>query len=375
MRIWQREWSPQSGWSNGDAGAGLDPHLLFLFSSRELLESTQLPRAIRDEFPSGIVAGCSTAGEIAGNRVFDESAVVTAVHLEKSRARAEVMDLKSPEESESVGRALSQALLEDDLRHVIVLSEGLNVNGSALVRGVRQVLPAGVNASGGLSADGDRFGTTCVLYDGRTLHNAVIAIGLYGQSLEVGCASLGGWDPFGPERIITRSRGNVLYEMDGKPALDIYKSYLGTFASDLPASALRFPLAVRAPGEMGCLVRTVLQVDEAERSMIFAGDLPQGSIARLMKGNHDRLIEGAAQAARRARGSGDAELALLFSCVGRRLLLHERVCEEVESVQGVLGSGTVLAGFYSYGEIAPAGEDGLSELHNQSMTITTLREG
>jgi hypothetical protein len=203
-----------------------------------------------------------------------------------------------------------------------------------------------------------------------------VAVGLYGDRLRVGCGSLGGWDPFGPERLVTRSRGNVLYELDGRSALSLYKRYLGEYAAGLPASALLFPLSLRSEVNGPPVVRTVLAIDEAEQSMTFAGDLPEGQYARLMKANFERLIDGATDAARASAATlgGPAELGLLISCVGRRMVLKQRVQEELESVREVLGESAALTGFYSYGEIAPFSPSAGCELHNQTMTVTTVSE-
>ena len=217
-----------------------------------------------------------------------------------------------------------------------------------------------------------------MLWDEEPEQGSIVALGLYGDRLRVGYGSLGGWDSFGPERLITRSRGNVLYELDGTSALQLYKTYLGEHAQGLPATALLFPLSLRTQENTEPVVRTILSVDEDEQSMTFAGDLPQGGYARLMKANFDRLIDGATGAARTsaaAIGSASpADLAILISCVGRKLVLKQRIEEEVESVREVLGEHPALAGFYSYGEISPFTPGARCELHNQTMTITTFSE-
>jgi hypothetical protein len=204
-----------------------------------------------------------------------------------------------------------------------------------------------------------------------------VAVGFYGNRLRVGCGSLGGWDPFGPERLITRSLGNVLYELDGRSALALYRQYLGDYAVQLPASALLFPLSLRSMAGDRPVVRTVLAIDEEKGSMTFAGDLPEGSYARLMKANFERLIDGANDAARatkEALGSKPPELALLISCVGRKMVLQQRIEEELEAVRDVIGSQATQAGFYSYGEIAPFSPKSPCELHNQTMTVTAMSE-
>ena len=193
----------------------------------------------------------------------------------------------------------------------------------------------------------------------------ICALGLYGDRLRIGHGCDGGWHDFGPERRITRAEGNVLYELDGKPALDLYKTYLGDRAAGLPGTALLFPLAVRPQADGEPLVRTILGIDEARRAMTFAGDVPEGGIARLMRASPEQLIDSAARAAREAAQAlqeCDATLAISVSCVGRRLLLGGRTEEEVETVADVLPAGAVHVGMYSYGEIAPPARGASSQL-------------
>ena len=279
------------------------------------------------------------------------------------------------DDSHRVGSRLARSLPGEGLAHLFVLSDGLNVNGSALVKGLTKELPPHVNVTGGLSGDGDRFGETFVMCDGPPQKDLVAVVGLYGSHLKVGYGSKGGWDPFGPERLVTRSTGNVLYELDGKSALGLYKTYLGEHARGLPATALLFPLSIRN-GESN-LVRTILSVNEEDESMTFAGDVPKGTYARFMKANFNRLIDGAVEASRLSRecmGESAPDLAILISCVGRKMILKQRVEEEVEGVADVLGREAFLAGFYSYGEISPSFKGAPCELHNQTMTVTTFCE-
>lgn len=334
-----------------------------------------------------MVLGCSTAGEICGTEVLDESLIATAVTFEHTQikgARARLTEFKG---SSQAGEFLAQAFppsvpglksgAPDKLAHVLVFSDGLKVNGSDLVRGLMNHLPNGVTVTGGLAGDGARFQETLVCWNGVPETETIVALGLYGNRLKIGFGSLGGWDSFGPERLITRSKGNVLYELDGQSALGLYKRYLGEHAEKLPAAGLLFPLSLRTRNGDTAVVRTILSVDEKEQNMTFAGDVPEGAYARLMKANFDRLIDGAAGAARtsyQAMGSTSPDLAILISCVGRKLVLKQRIEEEVEGVRDVLGERTVLTGFYSYGEISPFTPGAKCELHNQTMTITTLSE-
>ena len=377
MQIEQTRWVKGKGWFPTSPGKlAAKAQLVLLFGSASCLREMPWQDDIMRVYPGARWLGCSTAGEIYGTEVTDETLVATAIAFEDTWLHEASLKLRDAADSFQVGQRLAQSLPHESLVHVLVISEGKNVNGSELVSGLTKHLPVGVTLTGGLAADGDRFQETLVIGDGSLEPNKVALVGLYGNRIKVGFGSVGGWDAFGPERLITRSVGNNLYELDGQPALELYKKYLGEHAKDLPASGLLFPLSLRtASGDS--IVRTILGICEADSSLIFAGDMPQGGHARLMKANFDRLIDGAVGAAQTSYGTlrqGSPELALLISCVGRKLVLKQRVEEEVEGVQNVLGQETILAGFYSYGEISPFTPSAKCELHNQTMTITTFSE-
>lgn len=343
--------------------------LVLLFGSSEL--DMRVPLAeLRRVLPRAVVIGCSTAGEIHQAQVADAS--ISAVVVQFQHTRLEHLCLPIDQaNSREVGSQIARTLAAPDLRVVIALSEGLAVNGSELARGLADVGPE-VVVAGGLAGDGERFGSTWVVRDDVPTSGCVCAVGMYGTYLQVGHGSRGGWDIFGPERLVTRSSGNALYELDGKPALALYKKYLGELAAGLPRTALLFPLAILADDRR--LVRTVLAVDEDGQSMRFAGEIPEGARVQLMRGNVDRLILGAHDAATATRGPGDEPvLALAVSCVGRRLIMKSRIAEELEATLDVLAPETQQVGFYAYGELSSA-HLGACELHNQTMTLTTFYE-
>ncbi len=356
---------------------GSQAALVLLFGATKRIKEKGLIDMIRAAYPNACIFGCSTAGEIYGTRVLDDTLIVTAVSFSATKVAGAMVKINDIEDSYKAGSDLAISLAGDNLKHVFVLSEGLNINGSELVRGLTEHLPFGTTLTGGLSGDGDRFQETYVLLNNEPTRDAVGAIGFYGSTLQVGYGSLGGWDTFGPERLITRSRGNILYELDGKSALALYKQYLGEHAKGLPATGLLFPLSLRMNDASRPVVRTLLSVDEEEQSMTFAGNMPANAYARLMKANFERLIDGAVGAARSSAetiGPCSPELAILISCVGRKLILKQRIEEEVEGVRDILGEGATYTGFYSYGEISPFAKGGTCELHNQTMTITALSE-
>lgn len=376
MKIQQKLWTPSQGWAPAPAAPLESADLVLVFAGGEAIEQPALLEDVNAAYPNALVFGCSTAGEILDTRVLDDSASVTAVQFEGTTLDFAGIDIADVDNSFTAGERLAGSISHDGLVHVFVLSDGIHVNGSEVVRGLAKALPAGVSITGGLSGDGDRFLDTKVFQGTQMLSGHIGLLGLYGPHISIGYASLGGWDSFGPERLITRSEGNVLYELDGKSALDLYKTYLGEHADGLPATGLLFPLSLRTD-EATPVVRTILGVDDAAQSMTFAGDVPEGAYARLMKANFDRLVDGAYDAAHtslEAVGEAPPDLAILVSCVGRKMVLKQRIEEEVEAVREVLGDATVLTGFYSYGEISPFTPNARCELHNQTMTITTLSE-
>lgn len=325
--------------------------------------------------PKSHVLACSTAGEILGRSVRDRSVAVAVCRFDHTRLRSACVPILSSSGSRAAGRTIGETLSAPDLRGVFVLSDGIRVNGSELVQGLNASLPPDTVVTGGLAGDGDRFKDTWVMNGTTRGPGYVCAVGFYGDRILLGHGSRGGWDVFGPDRLVTRSSGNVLYEIDGKPALGIYKRYLGALASGLPANALLFPLGLRRDKASDVsVVRTILSIDEDVGSMTFAGDVPEGSLVRFMRANFDRLVDGANEAGRLSVPPGGTPLvAVAISCVGRRLVLGDRAEEEVEAVQEALPRDSPLVGFYSYGEISPQGV-ARCDLHNQTMTVTTIAE-
>lgn len=379
MKIEQSIYSQSTGWVKGkNSEISNLAQLVFLFGNRSLLKIQEHIDFVSEAYPSAQIVGCSTSGEIYQEEVYNTNIICTAVWFEHSSVEIAKEAVHSMDDSFSVGVKLAAKLEKEDLVHVMILSEGLNINGSELTKGINKQLNNQISVTGGLAGDQDLFSETVVVHNQKGEKNIVVAIGFYGKNLQVGYGSMGGWDSFGVDREVTRSKGNILYELDGQPALELYKRYLGDHAANLPASALLFPLSLRLKDSEISLVRTVLSVNEEDGSMVFAGDIPQGEYARLMKANFDRLIDGANDAAEMSMISlkdSDADLAVLISCVGRKLVLKQRVEEELEVIREVLGAKAAMTGFYSYGEISPIKPfENTCELHNQTMTITIFKE-
>lgn len=378
MKTEQRKWTSVGGWETTlDNQLNQSANFVLAFGGRNALSNESFYKEIKNFYPNAIILAGSTSGEILDIEVNDDTVALTAVHFEHTKLKSTQLKIAEVASSYAAGQELAKKLNTEGLMHVFVLSDGLKVNGSELVKGFNDTLPKNISVTGGLAGDAARFEKTLVGIDQQPGEGNVVAVGFYGDRLKVGYGSKGGWDPFGPERVVTKSKSNVLYELDNQSALALYKNYLGDKASGLPGTGLLFPLSIREKTSSTPIVRTLLAVDEKEQSMTFAGDIPQGAIAQLMKASFEKLIDGALGAAENTLdkiGSGNSQLSILVSCVGRKLVLGQRIEEEVESVREVLGANTAITGFYSYGEISPLTPNVNCELHNQTMTITTFSE-
>lgn len=354
--------------------------LVLAFGCRELIKKDSIQNDIFSNFQHSNVIGCTTSGEIAGTRILDDSLVVTAISFDKTPLEVRSADVTQFDSLEATVDELTATLPKDDLRYLLVLSDGQLVNGTQLVEALSARLPDAALITGGLAGDKDKFFETEVWHNQSISAGKIVICGLYGDAINLSSGSFSGWKSFGPERLITKSDSNKLFELDGQSALELYKEYLGEYAAQLPASALRFPLSVRLPDSDETIIRTILNIDEDEQSLIFAGDMPQGSYAKLMRANIDNLIDGAQEAATMAldkakqESGASPQLGLLISCVGRRLVLQQETEYELESIEELLPESCPLAGFYSYGEISPIAEGKNSALHNQTMTITFFSE-
>lgn len=354
------------------------PQLVLVFAADCYFES-ELLLTLLEYLPNAQWVGCSTAGEISTNGVTDNSIVITAIHFDHPDFRVVHSQLTQMEQSVIAGQHLAKQLIcQPDLKHILVFGQGVNINGSALIQGITQDIPQGVTISGGLAGDGGKFVRTFILNNKGISETDLIAIGFYGWYLSVVSSSFGGWKGFGAIRKITRYQGNILYELDGKPALELYKRYLGDYAADLPASGLLFPFSLlSAEGSEVGIIRTILGIDETQGSLILAGDLADDGYLQLMHASTDALVDGAQTAAEMILQQDTCapnSLALLVSCVGRKLLMGGRAEEEVDAVANVLSKQTTITGFYSNGEISPMSNSTECALHNQTMTITFLSE-
>ena len=176
--------------------------LALVFGGSKILKKAGIFDKIRNSYPKAYIAGCSTSGEINGVVVEDETVSLTAVAFENAEVRGSHFEVEHIEASFTAGERLAESLDDSGLRHVLVFSDGLKVNGTRLALGLKSKLPPDVGISGGLAGDGDRFEETLVMTNQPPRPGCVVALGFYGEGLNIGCSSVGGWIPFGPERVI-----------------------------------------------------------------------------------------------------------------------------------------------------------------------------
>ncbi len=378
MKIVQLRRQRDSDWEYISLKQDLKAPLVLVFGNRFMLEDSNIYSHIKTLFPDGHIVFGSTSGDITANLVDDESITITAIEFERSSYVIKTSDLlETEQESFNAGADIVDQFEKENLKLIFVVSEGSFVNGSQLAKGMNNsTFLASTFITGGLCGDGARFEKTIAGYNEAPKPGKIVAIGFYGDTFEASFSIHGGWSPFGPQRIVTKSKANVLYELDGQPALDLYKKYLGDKAKELPSAALLYPLNVTTSENEQSIVRTILNINEADNSMILAGDIPESSKVQLMMTNIDNIANASERAAMQAieTRTRPPELALLVSCIGRKLVLDQRVEEEIEEVVAVVGEDTVICGFYSYGEIAPFHGENSCKLHNQTMTITLISE-
>ncbi len=377
MKTVQLKRYANSDWQYIIPKQALNNPLVLVFGDRILLEKPSIYSDIKTIFPKGHIVFASTSGDITAETVEDNCITITAVEFEKSHFIIKTSNiLDSESDSYKTGQNLIKLLPTEGLKFVFVISEGSFINGSQLTKGMNDATSNNVLITGGLCADAARFEKTIAAYNENPKQGEIVAIGFYGDTLETSFSIHGGWTPFGPERIVTKSSANILYELDNQPALDLYKKYLGEKSKELPGAALLYPLNVKSEDEKQSFVRTILNINEAENTMILAGDIPENSKVQLMMTNVDNIANASERAAKQALElrENEPQLALLVSCIGRKLVLDQRVEEEIEEVVEVVGNQTTISGFYSYGEIAPFHGENNCQLHNQTMTITLISE-
>lgn len=375
MEVQQRSYKENIWWSNDKVSEGYQ--LVLAFVSPDHIKNKSIYESLKWFYPKADIILTSTSWEILGTDVFDWTVSVSALKFDKTPLKVVSKEVPNAEESFQVASDLAKELLTDDLKYVLVFSDWLGVNGSQLVNWMKKVLPKNVWVTWWLAWDKAAFNKTYVLLNESTNEkNNIIMVWLYGNSIRVWNGSLWWWDEFGIERTITKSKWNVLFDLDWEPVLDLYKKYLWDKSEWLPGSWLMFPISIFIDDKDQSTVRTLLAINEEEKSITFAWDVPTWHKAYLMKANFDRLVEWAWKSAESAiKNCPNPKFALLISCVWRKLVLKQRIDDEIEVISDIVWKGCSIGWFYSYWEIWVSNEKNLDYfLHNQTMTIALLSE-
>lgn len=373
MKTEQIQWTVTKDWDTSNIQLS-NAQLVLVFAGIDIIPNSHYYEILHTAYPKADIVLISTSGEIHGNEMFENSASATAILFEKTPIKISTRENIAGQDAIEIGKQITSELLADDLKHILLFSEGGHMNGDHLIAGISAKLPKHIAVTGGLAGDSARFAKTTMGLNSTISENMVVAIGLYGEAIEVGYGSNDGWDLFGPLRLVTKAEENVLYDLDDTNALELYKKYLGDRANELPGAALLFPICILKPDGTK-LVRTILSINEENQTMVFAGNVPVGSKVQFMIANFDRVIDSASNAATKSQISENEypDLTLMVSCVGRKLVMQNRTEEEIEAVADTYNQESTFCGFYSNGEICPS-TDGINSLHNQTMTITTFKE-
>lgn len=348
---------------------------VLIFASRGQMESATWLPLVQQKYPGINIISCSTSGEVYLSELKEEAVTGMAVAFAKTQTEVYTASLKGKDQSKALGRELASNFSKPGLKHVLVFGDGWLVNGSDMIRGMYEVLTQGVSVSGGLAGDGANFSKTLVGLNSQIDQRMAVAIGLYGDHIDIGFGSHGGWSELGDSFIVTESAGREVLKLGNERAFDLYEQFLGDDADGLPGTALLYPVAVWLPGAEDYVVRTVFNIDEVRGSITLGEAVPKGTRLQFMRARFDDLLQGVKKAAEEAKRnlSQTPELALMVSCIGRKLLFNQQIEEEISATHNVLGKDACIGGFYSYGEICPVNKD-LAALHHQMLTLTVFAE-
>jgi hypothetical protein len=347
-------------------------NIVFVFGDIDIVQQVDHNKILKKLYPNAEIVICSTAGNILDTSIDAYGAVASAISFDSAFVQTSAKHLNLNTPTQDI-KELIHSLDKKELQHILLFTPGLN-NAPEILNEIN--LENNITISGGLAADNYKFEQTYLCLNNIKGEDVAIAIGLYGSSIDVQVSAETGWQEFGAKRIVTKSEKNIIYEIDNKPAIELYKRYLGNEIKNLPNSALRFSLSVRKrANDKNKVIRTIIHVNE-DNSLVYAGNIEEGSVVQLMKTNIPNVLDGAFLSAKKIRPlNSKPSLALLISCCARRSVLKQFAEEEIEIIQDILTSTTQIIGFYSYGEIAPFSNDLTNSfLHNQTMTITAIYE-
>ncbi len=368
---------------------GEDPDLIIVFASVQYDQEKMLS-GVRSVSKETLLVGSSTAGEITtAGPAKRHSVAVMAIKSSDIQFSAAVGEniAADPRVAGQKVAAEVRKLAGDKLKAFIMLPDVLVGNGADTVRGVLDSLGEHFPVVGGASGDDFKFVKTYQYLNDKVYSGAVVGLGLAG-SFKMGIGVKHGWIPISTPMKVTKSSGSVLHELNGQPAINIYKNYFGEEEAQqlqketLAKLAITYPLGIVVTGSEEMLIRDPISVDE-HGSITCAAEIPEGSSIQLMIGSYMKAIEVAQIAAENAVAQleGAAPKAvIIFNCIARNKLFGERAGDEISAIQTAVGTDTPLIGFYTYGEQAPLGGEVRNldkcnpAFHNETVVICVLGE-
>jgi hypothetical protein len=365
------------------AGLSAKPDILWAFGAISY-DQQRLLEGIASTAPGTPLVGCSTDGEISTAGLSVNSVVVLALSSDRIQFHTACVEHLS-HDSYAAGVALGERFQKLDCRYIQIFSDGLTGNADKIIRGIKARLGDDIKIAGGTAGDGGDFKQTFQYSRERALTDSIVAVAFEGD-FGFGTGTACGWFPVGITKRVTRAVGNVVYELDGQPALQAYEKFLGKHAALLPAVGVEYPLGMLGPygdveDDSYFLCRATMGVDRESGAIVFAGDVPQGARVKMTIGNETDIIQAAGEGARTAMGKLQhrnsqikPKVIFLYSCMARKLVLGSRTNEEILAVQQAAGGSVPVIGFYTYGEYAPIGQHDHSYFHNETATMTVIGE-
>ncbi len=357
---------------------GEQPHIVIMFASAHYDHEKLLAGVWSRLDASAKLVGCSSYAEINSREALSKSVTMMGMCLKGLEVQTYGQLING--DSRDFGRGLAREAKEFGASLLMVFPDGMRVNGTQFLLGLQDVLGTQFPIVGGIAADAGDFAKTWE-YHGRDVLTGGAAVLAFKGPIELVTAARSGWMAVGATRKATKvEAGNVLLEIDSRPALDLYKEYLGNRVGEMPGVSVDFPVGVvdglpgtlRAPGDDILVLRALKGVDEERRAIIFGGDLPQDAFIRMTRATKEDVIDGANRAGDQVlQAMPNPAIALVFNCMARKVVLGPRYKQELESTFAKLGSKLPKIGFYTFGELSPV--QGTTMHHDETFTIALLR--
>lgn len=320
---------------------------------------------VKDILPDIKIIGSTTSGEIMNADVLEKSTIFSFSLFQKTRVTTHIQEL-SNDSYISAKKLIYKFEKMEKAKVAITFTDGLSINAESYLKAFKEH-DEKLIVAGGLAGDNADFKQTIVFNESEVLtHGAVVAL-LYNNKLQVNTGAVYGWKKIGKILTITKAKDNVVYEIDGIKAIDIYFKYLGDkVARELPKTGIEFPLIIKRDDID--IARAVLGKN-SDGSLIFAGHFNVGDKVTFSYANTEIMLNDAHQVSTDI-ATNPIESIFIYSCMARKALLHSNIVMELE----MLNSIVPISGFFTCGEFYCDVSSNKFNLLNQTMTILSLSE-